>query len=249
MNLLNTIVVGLKEIWAHKFRSLLTMLGIILGVASLVGMAAIVKGMENGLKEAMIAMGGADKVLLDEQEVPAYQEHLAEEAPGRTMVDVMALRQSAPLIRLVSPEMALNNCTLTLGDKMVNPSECVGVWPAVLDMNLHTLQFGRFFTDIDEEKDNNVCVIGTGIRDELFGSPEKTGREIVPLGEIVNINGQPFTIIGMFTEYMSEQDRKERELAKTHKSDEKQVGPTRRRGWGPKNGGWAFRRKNLTVLI
>ena len=97
MNLLNTIIVGLKEIWAHKFRSLLTMLGIILGVASLVGMAAIVKGMENGLKEAMIAMGGADKVLLDEQDVPAYQEHLAEEAPGRTMVDVMALRQSAPV--------------------------------------------------------------------------------------------------------------------------------------------------------
>src|SRR6266487_899374 len=93
MILPNTITVGLKEVWAHKFRSLLTMLGIILGVASLVAMAAIVKGMENGLKEAMIAMGGADKVLLDEQDVPAYQEHLAEEAPGRTMVDVMALRR------------------------------------------------------------------------------------------------------------------------------------------------------------
>src|SRR5213595_4082766 len=105
MNLLNTIVVGLKEIWAHKFRSLLTMLGIILGVASLVGMAAIVKGMENGLKETMIAMGGADKVLLEDEDVPAYQEHLAEEAPGRTMVDVMALRQSAPLIRRVSRVM------------------------------------------------------------------------------------------------------------------------------------------------
>ena len=65
MTLSNTILVGLKEVWAHKFRSLLTMLGIILGVASLVGMAAIIKGMENGMKEAMIAMGGADKVLLE----------------------------------------------------------------------------------------------------------------------------------------------------------------------------------------
>ena len=156
MNLLNTILVGLKEIWAHKFRSILTMLGIILGVASLVGMAAIVKGMENGLKETMVAMGGADKVLLEEQDVPAYQEHLAEEAPGRTMTDVLALRQSAPLIRLVSPEMALNNCTLARGEKMVNPSECVGVWPAVLDMNLHTLQYGRFLTDLDEEKANEA---------------------------------------------------------------------------------------------
>ncbi len=248
MNLLNTIVVGLKEIWAHKFRSLLTMLGIILGVASLVGMAAIVKGMENGLKETMIAMGGADKVLLEVEDVPAYQEHLAEEAPGRTMVDVMALRQSAPLIRLVSPEMALNNCTVTRGDKMVNPSECVGVWPAVLDMNLHTLQYGRFFADLDEEKANSVCVIGTGIRDELFGSPEKTGQDIVPIGQQVLINGQPFTIVGMFTRYEGEQERKERELAKT-KPKEKQAGPARRRGWGRGGGSWAFWRKNYTVYM
>ncbi len=249
MKFFNTIIVGFKEIWAHKARSLLTMLGIILGVASLVAMAALVKGMENGMKETMIAMGGADKVLTDEQDVPPEQEHLANEAPGRTMADVIALRQGAPLLKLISPEMSMNSAVLTHADKSVVPSELVGAWPAVLDMNLHTVQYGRFFNDIDEENANSVCVIGTGIRDELFGSPEKTGKEIVPLGEIVNINGQPFTIIGMFTEYMSEQDRKERELAKTHKSDEKQVGPTRRRGWGPKNGGWAFRRKNLTVLI
>ena len=62
MTLTTTIAVGLKEVWAHKFRSLLTMLGIILGVASLVGMAAIIKGMENGMRESMVAMGGADKV-------------------------------------------------------------------------------------------------------------------------------------------------------------------------------------------
>jgi putative ABC transport system permease protein len=249
MNLLNTILVGLKEIWAHKFRSILTMLGIILGVASLVGMAAIVKGMENGLKETMVAMGGADKVLLEEQDVPAYQEQLAEEAPGRTMADVLALRQSAPLIRLVSPEMELNNCTLARGEKMVNPSECVGVWPAVLDMNLHTLQYGRFFTDLDEEKANSVCVIGTGIRDELFGPPEKTGQEIVPIGHQVLINGQPFTVVGMFARYESEQERKERELART-RPKERQAGPTRKRGWGRGGGGgWAFWRKNYTVYM
>ena len=64
MTLVTTVAVGLKEVWTHKFRSLLTMLGIILGVASLVGMAAIIKGMENGMRESMIAMGGADKVLV-----------------------------------------------------------------------------------------------------------------------------------------------------------------------------------------
>src|SRR4029077_19064779 len=113
MTFSNTIAVGLKEVWSHKFRSVLTMLGIILGVASLVGMAAIIKGMENGMREAMVAMGGADKVLLQQQDVPAEQEHLADQAPGRTMNDVKALRESAPLLRLISPEMAILNVLLT----------------------------------------------------------------------------------------------------------------------------------------
>src|SRR5690349_15412764 len=217
MTFSTTLTVGLKEVWAQKFRSLLTMLGIILGVASLVGMAAIIKGMENGMKETMIAMGGADKVLLEQQPVPASQEHLADEAPGRTMADVKALRGGAPLIRLASPEMALDDGSVTINyhDKHTRPSECVGVWPAVLDMNLHTLEYGRFFTDIDEENARPVCVIGTGIRDDLFGSPEKTGTEVVPIGELININRQPFTIVGMFARYESEQARKERELAKS----------------------------------
>src|SRR5215831_9622040 len=151
MILFNTLSSGLKEVWAHKFRSLLTMLGIILGVASLVGMAAIIKGMENGMKEAMIAMGGADKVLLEQEDVPSDQEHLADQAPGRTMADVVALRETAPLLRLISPEMAIYGVTATRSDKTVVPTETVGVWPAVLEMNLHTLERGRFFSEIDEE--------------------------------------------------------------------------------------------------
>ena len=246
MNLLNTILVGLKEVWSHKFRSLLTMLGIILGVASLVGMAAIIKGMENGMKEAMIAMGGADKVLLQDQEVPSYQEHLADQAPGRTMYDVRALRDSAPMLRVISPEMRIDGIIATRADKSIMPEETCGVWPAVIDMNLHTLEHGRFFTDLDEELANPVCVIGTGIRDDLFGSPDDIGTEVVPIGEVINLNGQPFTIVGMFQRYEGEQEKKQRELAKL-KPKEPLVGPARRRGWG--RGNWAFRRKNYTLYI
>src|ERR1041385_5544811 len=112
MNLSNAITVGLKEIWAHKFRSILTMLGIILGVSSLVGMSAITKGMENGMKEALIALGGLDKVVTDEQPVPAYQDYRADEAPGRTIQDVYALRESAALLRMVSPEMRIRNAVM-----------------------------------------------------------------------------------------------------------------------------------------
>ena len=250
MNLFNTLLTGLKEVWAHKFRSLLTMFGIVLGVASLVGMSALIKGMENGMRESMVAMGGADKVLLEMQPVPAYQDHLADQAPGRTIRDVHALSQGAPLLSVVSPEMGIEDAILTRGEKYCDPSECVGVWPAVLAMNLHTVEHGRFFTAIDEERANAVCVIGTGIRDALFGSPEQAGREIIPIGETIQISGQPFTIVGMFTRYMSEKEAKEREIARrTPKPAEGEVqGPKRQKGWGGR-GGWAFTRKNMTVYM
>ena len=247
MNFFNTIAVGFKEVWAHKFRSMLTMLGIILGVASLVAMSALVKGMENGMRETMVAMGGADKVLIEEQSVPAYQEHRADEASGRTLFDVEALRRNAPMVKLISPEMDVRSAILTRGEKMVNPSECVGVWPEVLEMNLHSLGHGRFFTALDEESASSVCVIGTGIRDELFGAPEKVGYEIVPVGELIQLNGQTFTIVGMLDHYEGEQEKKEREMAKKVAA-QATGGPTRMKGWG-RRGGWAFWRKNYTVFI
>jgi ABC-type antimicrobial peptide transport system permease subunit len=243
MTLTNTIIVGLKEVLAHKFRSLLTMLGIILGVTSLVGMAAIIKGMENGMKEAMIAMGGADKISLDDQDLPVEQEHLSDEAVGRTMADVEALRNNAALMPLISPEMEIDDVIITRSEKMVRPWNIVGAWPSVLDMNLHTLAHGRFFTSLDEENANPVCVIGTGIRDDLFGAPEETGEEIIPIGEVININRQPFTIVGMFARYESERDKKQREYDLAH--PKQQVGPARK-SWGRYG---AFQRKNYTVYM
>ena len=65
LNLGNAITVGFKEIWAHKFRSILTMLGIILGVSSLVAMSALVKGMENGMREVLVAVGGLEKIRIE----------------------------------------------------------------------------------------------------------------------------------------------------------------------------------------
>ena len=253
MNLWIGLLIGLKEIWAHKFRSLLTMLGIILGVSSLIGMSAIVKGMENGMKEALIAMGGLDKVVTDEQPVPSHQDYRADEAPGRTIHDVYALKKSAPLLKLISPEMRLRNAVMTRQGKTVTPSELVGAWPELIEMNLHKMGSGRFFSELDDEMAKNVCVIGTGIRDELFGNPEEIGREINPVGELIEISGQPFTIIGMFEHYESESEKKLRDLKAEGGWQEKTQTVARARGWGGGRGrsagGWAFRRKNYTAAI
>ncbi|MBC8001834.1 MAG: ABC transporter permease [Opitutaceae bacterium] len=251
MKLLNAILIGLKDIWAHKGRSLLTMLGIVLGVASLVAMAAIVKGMENGMKESMIAMGGADKVRITDEDVPLHQRHLEDQSPGKTMRDVFALQQNAPLVELISPQLALDDVRVSRGNRTVFPMETVGVLPAALEMDLFDIAHGRHFTDLDQELASSVCVIGTGIRDELFGSPDDTGQEIIPIGEIIHISGQPFTIVGMFKHYESEQNRKLRELAKKEAAEKKEQGAVQRRtGWGGGGRRWdAFARKNNTIHL
>src|SRR5581483_7473488 len=238
MNLVNAIMVGLKEIWAHKFRSVLTMLGIILGVSSLVGMSALVKGMENGMKEALIAIGGVEKVRLEENDLPAYQQTMADQAVGCTMNDVYALQKSAPLIKMVTPEMRTRDVTMTHGNRSFTPWNFIGTWPNALEMNQHVVEYGRMFNEIDDEQARNVCVIGTAARDDLFGSPEQMGYEYNPVGEKVNIKGQPFTIIGMFQHYESEQERKAREIARLKPRPPPSTnGPARSRGWGGKRGG------------
>jgi putative ABC transport system permease protein len=250
VNVLQSTAVGLKEIWAHKFRSLLTMLGIILGVASLVAMDALVKGMENGLKAALIEIGGIEKVRIEDQDIPPGQLHLADQAVGNTINDVFALQRSAPLIKTISPEMRLSRPLFSRGGKTFSPWQLVGTWPNTLEMNQFVVEHGRMFNEIDEENAASVCVIGTATRDELFGSPERVGREIVPLGETININGLPFTIIGMFKHYESEQDRKLRELEKNKPHEE--TGPKRSRGWGSRGAGgssFVYRLKNSTVCI
>ncbi len=249
MAVYSALLIGLKEVWTHKFRSFLTMLGIVLGVSSLIAMAALVRGMENGMKEGMIAMGGLNKVLIREQEVPAEQEHMRDLAPGRTLRDVLALRSSAPLITVISPEMGVFGAVVSRNGKNHYPSEVVGVWPAVLDMNLYEVRHGRFLTDLDEQYAQSVCVIGTGIRDELFGSPQETGREIIPIGERILINSQLFTIVGMFQHYESEQAARQRELAKKDPAQlDPKIAAQRQRGYRSKN--WdAFWRKNNVVYM
>src|SRR4051812_25010978 len=246
-----TLRTGLREIWAHKFRSLLTMLGIILGVASLVAMSALVTGMEKGAKEALIAIGGLEKVRVEPQDLPADQRHLLESAVGITMNDVYALQESAPLVTRLSPEMRLG-ATISANAKKFRPWLCAGVWPTALEMNEHVIEYGRMFNELDDEMANSVCVIGTSMRDELWGSPEKAGREIIPIGETIFINHVPFTIIGMFQHYESEQDRKARELAKAQaKEHEKEGGVKRDRGHNSRKrgGNYVFYLKNSTVYI
>jgi putative ABC transport system permease protein len=197
-----------------------------------------------------VAIGGLEKVRIETQDLPIYQRHLADQAVGITINDVYALQQNAPLVTRFSPEMRLQ-ASMSANGKSFRPWNCLGVWPVALEMSEHVIEHGRMITELDDEMARNVCVVGTAVRDELWGSPEKVGREINPVGETVFINGVPFTIVGMFQHYESEQEKKARELAKLNPPQEQQgvVARDRGRGGGRRRGNFVFYLKNATVYL
>lgn len=247
MNLGNVILTGLKETWAHKFRSLLTMLGIILGVSSLVAMSALVKGMEIGLKEALGAMGGLEKIRVEAGELPLHQRHLQDRARGVTLKDVYALKNSAPLVDKITPTVSNSGrgsrTVVSHNGNYARPYDFSGTWPDALEINEHQIAYGRMFNHLDNDLARPVCVIGQDIRDDLFGEPVTPGAEVIPVGETININGQPFTIIGMFKHYESKEMKKKREDYLAQKALNPKTPEPRLRDH------YVFRIKNRTVYV
>lgn len=229
---------GFREIRAHKFRSFLTMLGVVLGVASLLAMFALTEGIATGYREVMSQMGGLERVKVRVEPVPAHQESIRELSPGRTYKDALALRMNAPLLSWVSPELDLY-LAVRRGDK-AETFEVIGVEEDYLHTERHNLEYGRFLTDIDKRDHSRVCVIGRGVIERIWEDPEA-----VPLGESVRIGNEFFRIVGIFQRYESERDKKKRELRA------KEAPPAQ--GPGAKTGRrsrWStFRFKNDVVVV
>jgi putative ABC transport system permease protein len=245
MNLWLGILVGLKEIAAHKFRSALTMLGIILGVCSLIGMFALVAGMTKGMNDVLNEVGGLEKVTVIDQDPPQEQEHLSDISPGRTLTDVAAIRANCPLIASISAEVDMRHPVITRGRVNYKPDQVVGATQTFLDVNHHEVEHGRFITDMDLENFGKVCVIGTKVRDELFPVAGDALPEI-PLGEKLDIDGQSFTVVGVLRYYEAERARKRRQAGAPTTAYER----ARRRGGGHSSrwGNW-FEWKNDIVVV
>ena len=225
MILFNTLMIGLREIGSHWFRSALTILGVVLGIVSLVTMSAIVKGMENAMKDQMVVYGGADKINIDEDEPPTYQEHKQDYSPGITVQDAYALKKNATLLQCISPEMRWSYGRASYQDKRTYLSSFVGVWPDIMEMDGHEIEFGRFFSSYEDHIAKNVCVIGADIRDRLFGPTNPDGTPLDPVGKKININYVPFEVVGMYKKMESEADRKKREYQL--KQQQSRSGPAR----------------------
>ena len=186
------VVNGLRELRANKIRSLLSMSGIILGVASLVAMVTVVQGMVGNFRQFVNAMGGIEKITVDKQPLPKEQEHLAELSEGITMRDVDRLRRTVPLVRNISPEARVGFEKLAF-DGRETSTYVNGVTADYLPVAKRWVDpgQGRFISDLDVLNLNDVIVLGSAVVPDLFPP------NVDPVGQVVKVRGRRFTVIGI----------------------------------------------------
>jgi putative ABC transport system permease protein len=199
MLLFNGIRDGLREIVAHPVRSMLTMFGLICGTASLIAMIGMVSGMLSGWRAFLYETGGLEKIGSEASRPPEYQVHLAAISPGRTVRDVRAVWRNVPGVTHISPEFAFDQYGGTEvkrnGRRSVD-NLVYGVVPDVMEINRYEMDRGRFLTSLDGERGRCVAVIGAQVAHDLFNSTED------PLGQTIELSGQPFKVIGIFKEFV-----------------------------------------------
>jgi putative ABC transport system permease protein len=228
MNPLVAISIGLREIAAHKFRTCLSMLGIILGVSSLIATMALTRGIEEGTRVFMQQVGGLELVSIVNKEPSSSKYEFANLSPGRTLRDAEAIRRSATFISHVSPEISLNTAVATEGGG--NPDRRVvrGVYPDHFVIGMHQAAAGRFLTPLDIERGSRCAVVGDTVAKNLWpGIPP----ELI-VGKTILIDNRPFEVVGVLALYEMEEQARARRAGKRS---------TRR--WDP------FRQKNEAVLV
>jgi putative ABC transport system permease protein len=231
MNFWNSLAIGLREILAHKFRSFLTMAGVILGVASLLTTFALIEGLAKSNREMLNSMGGVERVNVINQEVPARQIHLADTSPGRTVMDAEVIREQCNLVSAVAPIYEVGAMLRRDGNDFRNSVR--GVWPDHVAVNNHNVVFGRNLCQLDLDEARHVCVIGRKVIQELW--PEQP--ESNPLGQTILVNDRPFRVVGILEYYESDDTKRAR--AEGRPAPKSKFGGR----WSP------YDRKNMTFLV
>ena len=181
---------GLRELMASKVRSLLSMSGIILGVASLVAMVTVVQGMVGNFRQFVDAMGGIEKITVSKESVPREQQHLADQSEGLTLRDVRVLRATVPILQYVSPEVDVGWERASREGKEFF-TVVRGCTSDYLPVARRWVDRGRFLSDLDQLTRADVCVIGSAVSEELFGP----GAD--PVGQSIKVRGRRFTVVGV----------------------------------------------------
>ncbi|MGM2998004.1 MULTISPECIES: ABC transporter permease [unclassified Bacillus cereus group] len=189
MSLLDSIKIALSSILAHKLRSALTMLGIIIGVGSIITVVAIGQGGEAMLKSKI---AGSGNNLMPIQFKPDINDEFAIggfEIPKLTEEDIMEVKQ----VKDVSHVITTNQTTevLDVNDKKANLN-VIGLDNEYFAVNKVKVVKGRTLNESDISHANNVVMISTKTEETLF-------KDVNPVGQIIEMKGQPMQVIGVYT--------------------------------------------------
>jgi putative ABC transport system permease protein len=184
------ILVALGAIRANKLRSLLTMLGIVIGVGAVITMVALGSGAQKAVQDQIERLGTNLLTIYPGQ---SFMHGVASgERVSLTMDDAKALENTSPVIANVVPEIA-GNQQVKYGNQNINVN-VNGTTPNFLRVQNYALIAGRMFTTGDDEARRRVAVLGGGVP-EMLGS---NGPAMI--GQTIQIRGIPFEIIGLLAE-------------------------------------------------
>ena len=190
MHLKNLFKVAVKSILKSRMRSLLTALGIIIGVAAVVVMVAIGDGAQIQV-EQQIASLGSNMIIVFPGSVTSGGIRMGAGSINRfTMEDVDKIRNEATLIKAVSP--IVRSGGQVLGGVGNWSTQILGVTPNYLDIRDWSLSSGDFFTDKDMISRAKIAVLGQTIVNQLF-------PDVDPIGQQIRIRNVPFKVIGVLS--------------------------------------------------
>ncbi|HKL93272.1 MAG TPA: ABC transporter permease [Bacteroidales bacterium] len=190
MNLYNATKIAFRALTNNRSRALLTMLGIIIGVAAVIAMLAIGQGSKTSIRDQISEMGsnmltirpGADQG-------PGGARMSADEMQTLKMEDYEAIRDQTSLLTAVSPGVSQSGQSIFGSNNA--PTTLNGVHPDFLQIRKYALASGSMFTEDDVHRASKVCVIGKTVAESLFGE----GTD--PVGSILRFNKIPLRVIGV----------------------------------------------------
>ncbi len=188
MNYVNLFKIALKAIYNNKTRSLLTMLGIIIGIASVIAMLGFGQGTQDQIKNQISSMGSNMIMINPGGERRAGQRMDASSMQTLKMEDYNSIRNECPHVTYVSPSVSSSG-QLVAGNNNY-PASVTGCSEDYLQIRQLEMQDGDMFSEQDVKTSAKVCVIGKTIVDNLFPDED-------PIGKIIRVNKIPFRVIGV----------------------------------------------------
>ena len=178
MDYKESLSVSLDALRANKMRSALTTLGIIIGVATIIGMMSIVQGLQNYMVSELSVLGS--NTFQVQKNPPIQMGHLDEKYRNRkilTLEQALAIKKYATLVKAVGPETWNWGQVIKYKDKKTNPDVVTaGVTPEFQAANNYFTEEGRFINEIDVQFNRQVTVLGLDIVETLFPHSNPMGK-------------------------------------------------------------------------